>query len=203
VAPRAVWQAVGTIVDRKSRGMNTLVRIPIDHTLAEGDDGPPARHSPVRAAMAAPPGQAELQVEIDRSGVPVAVGLRLERGLRATDLQRFPWATFLVIADTAQREIRPSSTSTDGLQAVLSAQAEHRPLPKLNKKRPGRSGHPESFYMAVADRYRELRAAGITDPTKTLALQEGVNRATAAGWISQARAREYLGKAQPGKAGEM
>lgn len=64
-------------------------------------------------------------------------------------------------------------------------------------KRPGRRGHHPDFLDAIANRYRELRAQGERAPVKQIAIERGVSRNTAAGWIRQARQRVLLRPASP------
>ena len=73
----------------------------------------------------------------------------------------------------------------------------HRPIPQ----RPGRRGHSDDHYVAVAERYRQLRALGSASPTATIARERKVSRHTVAGWVSKARDRGHLPPARPGRAG--
>jgi hypothetical protein len=71
-------------------------------------------------------------------------------------------------------------------------------------RRPGRKGHPDEFYQAVAAAYTQLVSNGVTNPTTTIAqLSEryGYNRSTVAGWVSTARKKGYLPPARRGRPG--
>jgi hypothetical protein len=149
---------------------------------------------------------AQLDVQFDaRNTRAVSVTITCQDGLTPSDLQRFPWATFLAIADASNRGLHgdPNSVESWHVSDVMRAQRQGQPLPKLPKvaKRPGRAGHPDSFYEAVAEQYRELRSRGVTNPTKTIADKRHVARDTAAGWVRVARERGYLPPARRGRAG--
>jgi hypothetical protein len=53
-------------------------------------------------------------------------------------------------------------------------------------KRPGRKGHPRSFYERIAARYTALLPE-VRSPTRRIAAEEFVSVNTAAGWIRKAR----------------
>jgi hypothetical protein len=150
-------------------------------------------------ATAAQHSDAHLQVQLDEmTGQYQFVSLYCSGGLTPTDLQRFPWATCLAIADAAER------SESEHVREVMEAQRSDQPLPKWrrrNAKRPGRRGHPDAHYRAVAKRYVELRRGGSTSPTTTIARERTVSRDTAAGWVRGARDRKYLPPARPGRAG--
>lgn len=125
-------------------------------------------------------------------------------GLSPSDLQRLPWATFLAVADAADRGLRDrGGEDAWHLSNVQFAELKGERIPRRPriKKRPGRRGHPDSHYMAVADRYRELRASGVTSPTLTIAREQHKSRDTVAGWIRECRKRELLPPARPGRPG--
>jgi hypothetical protein len=149
---------------------------------------------------------AELVVRFEiRQAQAVSVTLACQDGLSPSDLQRFPWTPFLTVADATLRDFRqdPVSAPTEGLREVLRATETTRPLPRLPKtaKRPGRTGHPDEFYRAVAEQYQALRRHAVTNPTATIARSHGTSRNTAAGWVRVARQRGYLPPARPGRAG--
>jgi hypothetical protein len=155
--------------------------------------------------------------------VVVQVGLRNDRtvfhacvtdrnrdGIKfdASTLRRFAWARWLTIADAAITDLKHPDTRelSDGYFApdadiakLVRRQRSRQLRARSPSVRPGRRGHPDSFYKEVAQRYRQLRhqEASIR-PTKDLADEYKVNRSTAAGWIKTARARGHL---NPGKRG--
>jgi len=148
----------------------------------------------------------ELQVQLDpETGKAVWIGIRSLDGLRPTDLQRFPWVTLLAMADATDRAEQETATAEDfqRLGKVAMAAWENRRPPKPPKisRRPGRAGHPDEHYRAVAERYKQLRAAGVSSPTATIANERHWSRATVAGWVRGARDRGYLPPARPGRAG--
>ena len=141
-----------------------------------------------------------------------AVRLSLPDGLTPTDLQRFPWARWLAVAD-ASRGLWNSGLRLDdpaffgkaepkALNSAVSAAREGRRPPRgLSATRPGRRGHPDKHYQDVALRYMSLRKEGITNPTAMLATEYVVSRSTAAGWVSEARRRGHLAPARRGRPG--
>jgi hypothetical protein len=93
-------------------------------------------------------------------------------------LSRFPWATWLAVANTVRRNL---DNGGDGS-----------PAKRPDRGRPGRAGHGNTFYSDVARRYLELRDAGSRKATQTIADEAGVPRNTAAGWIRRAREKGFL-----------
>lgn len=167
--------------------------------------------------------EAELQVVLDETtGQARWVGLWHDGGLTASDLQRFPWARYLNVADSAARGLAEPAFDETGqliwgpdqakasfawfaeLDDLMSADALDKPVkrrrPKI-AKRPGRGGHPDAHYLAVAKRYRELYSKGVSSPTATIGREWKVSRDTAAGWVMSARKRGHLPPARPGRAG--
>jgi len=53
---------------------------------------------------------------------------------------------------------------------------------------------------AVAERYRDLVATGVRNPTAQIAAERHVSRMTASRWLRRARDLKLLGKAEPGRA---
>jgi hypothetical protein len=146
-----------------------------------------------------------LEIQLSRrSDRATFIAIQAPDGLTPTDLQRFPWATMLAVTDAARRGLRGDSTATDVSKTLRTHETGRRPSrakdPRI-AKRPGRAGHPDAHYLSVANRYKELRADGVTNPTTTIAREHSVSRDTAAGWVRGARDRGYLGKAKPGRAG--
>jgi hypothetical protein len=67
---------------------------------------------------------------------------------------------------------------------------------------PGRRGRPDSFYAQVAAAYVSiLEDEPSAAPVKVLAEREGYSRSMVNNWLRQARNRELLTEARPGKAG--
>lgn len=112
---------------------------------------------------------------------PTAVTLENASGITPSQLARFPWAHWMTAADEIVRTGMPP-VPTDRLAEAIRAGAG----------RPGRRGHPDSFFENVARRYRELRLDGHRAPVATIAGEAGVSRNTAAGWVKRARERGLL-----------
>ena len=66
--------------------------------------------------------------------------------------------------------------------------------------RPGRRGHPDSFYADLAIRYEKLLTANVSSPVKVLAHQLGVSRQRAADLIFKTRRKGFLTPARRGRA---
>lgn len=142
----------------------------------------------------------EVTVRYDRAdGRPSSVRLDLAVGLTPTTLQRFPWARYLTVADAARHGIEDRTDLGDVIRNAVGG--GRMPKSEADRKRPGPIGRGDEFYLGIAKRYRELRAAGVVNPTATIADQEGYSRSAAAGWVRKARQRGYLGNSQPGMAG--
>ncbi len=94
-------------------------------------------------------------------------------------LGRFPWTTWLAVADTVRRTYDTAARDASPAKGPV-------------RSRPGRAGHGDAFYRDVALRYRDLRSAGSAKPTQTIADERGVPRNTAAGWVRGARERGFL-----------
>jgi transposase-like protein len=62
-------------------------------------------------------------------------------------------------------------------------------------------GYGDAFYERVADSYRRALGRGAR-PVIAIAEEAGVPRSTASRWVKEARRRDKLGEAKPGKAGE-
>jgi hypothetical protein len=153
------------------------------------------------------PAQVEIQLSHRSNRATfVAIQSRDPDSLSPSDLQRFPWATMFAAADAANRGLsdrQPNSSSTE-VMGILKAHGEgklKRPRPPRVAKRPGRRGHPDEHFRAVADRYNELRSSGVSNPTATIARERNASRDTVAGWVRGARDRDYLPPARPGRAG--
>lgn len=201
--PPRKWETVSTrIGPLKSREQQTVF---VDlgrsnRALVESSKDGSRVHRP-------PQQEAELQVQFDKqTGRPTWVGLLNPEGLTPTQLQRFPWARFLTVANAALRGLTEPAAPEDvvHLSDIFDAEAWNKPLPKRRPKiakRPGRAGHPEEHFVSVAKRYAELVANGVSSPTMTIARERHVSRNTAAGWVSEARKRSYLLPAHPGRAG--
>jgi hypothetical protein len=136
-----------------------------------------------------------------------SVRLRLPRRMTATEIRRFPWSDWLSFSDAFAREaLGPGYPALPGVpQEVAARQAAASrtatPPTGVRPGRPGRRGHPDEHYRAIAERYLELRRSGVRNPTATIAAEQIVNRNTVAGWLRVARERKYLPPARPGKPG--
>ncbi len=150
---------------------------------------------------------AELAVRFDDDGSVIAVRLTSARPLTPSGLQRFAWSRWLTVADAFHRWVSadlgdPWSRESIRVDDAMDFAAKGRRLRHQEVvRRPGRRGHPESHYRKVAQRYIELRAAGVTNPTKTIAREWNYNRNTVAGWVRTARQRGLLRPARPGRPG--
>ncbi len=152
----------------------------------------------------------------------ISVALARSRGVTPTDLHRFPWATFLARADAHLALSEAGDAMAESGDPVerggflhelvgrhdravsLAAAYEAGKKPPTDPRivrRPGRRGHPDEHYRRVAQRYLELRLAGASNPTTTIAKEHFVSRDTAAGWVRGARERGFLSAARRGRAG--
>ena len=66
-------------------------------------------------------------------------------------------------------------------------------------RRPGRKGHPPSFYAEIAARYLQLRSEGSYNPVATIAKEWGYPRNTVSGWVRKARQQGHLARGRPGR----
>ena len=150
---------------------------------------------------------AELAVRFDDDGSVIAVRLTSARPLTPSGLQRFAWKRWLTVADAFHRWASadlddPWSPESIEVDDAMDFAAKGRRLRRQKVvRRPGRRGHPESHYREVAQRYKELRAAGVANPTETIARERNVNRNTVAGWLRTTRQRGFLLPARPGRPG--
>jgi hypothetical protein len=152
-------------------------------------------HHPDRSVTVHLRPDGELRVWFDPlvRGRAVSVQLSMAGGVTPSLLHRFPWKRFLDQADAAQRFLplpMPSGRFT-----------RFDPLPAPQTRRPGRRGHPDSFYKEIAETYDRLLSEGVKNPTQQIATTRFVSRSTAAGWINQARRRGYLPPAKRGRPG--
>jgi hypothetical protein len=135
-----------------------------------------------------------------------SVSLTMPGRITASELRRFPWGRWISAADTFFRdpELRAWRAAVDAQQQGLAkkpASAAKDSKPVVASGRPGRRGHPDEHYRAVAKRYRELVSTGIRNPTATIAAEQIVSHNTVAGWLRVARERKYLPPSRPGKPG--
>jgi hypothetical protein len=141
------------------------------------------------------------RVELANGGQQVvSAEVRDPEGLSATALQRFPWARWLTVAKASARSEaaagRPGGSASDpDLRRLVQAATEGKRLRPISEttKRPGRRGHPESFYREVAERYSQLCEQGDPHPRATLANELGYSPNTLAGLLRTARQRGLLG----------
>ncbi len=156
-------------------------------------------------------GELEVWFSSDADRRPSSVRLSLPDGLTPTALARFPWSRMLAIADSAWVLHSDPSLETrrffdnpeaKNLERAVEAARHGRRLPRgSSESRPGRRGHPESFYSEIAQEYATLRQGGVTNPTAAIGEAHHVSRSTAAGWVSGARRRKFLPPGRPGRAG--
>jgi len=131
-------------------------------------------------------------------------------GVSPSTMSRFPWGTWLPIAELIARtngdvkDIRWRSGDMFDPHTVVGritrASYESIGLP-YETRRPGRKGNDPQLYVHVADRYKELVSLGIRNPTQTIATEMNYSRNTVAGWIRKARELGHLPRARKGKAG--
>jgi hypothetical protein len=137
---------------------------------------------------------------VDIDPLPVSATVNYHGGIRPSELNRFAWTRWAAVAEA---HARLSSRYT--VQRLTDLTATHtavdRDLGIAVQGRPGRRGNPPDFYPSVADRYRALCSDGLGKPVERLARERTVSRATAAGWVREARARGYLPPARKGRAG--
>jgi hypothetical protein len=157
-----------------------------DCAVIFSDDGPDGSHSVMRVWF-----------EPDDDYRVRSVKLSMPGRITPTELRRFPWDRWLELADWNVRlpNMRPSDPPLVPKNDASPAEAS-KPAPG----RPGRRGHPDEHYREVAERYRQLRAEGVTNPTATIAAERFANHNTVAGWLRGARERGYL---PPGRRGRL
>ena len=159
-----------------------------------------------------------LEVEFQRDGDRIN-GVRsirldvLDRdNVPAATLGRFPWSTWLKVAEHHARAGTSLNTDQDdGWLLVADVGSDDPAVPKLARGatssrmqrdgarpavRPGRRGHPRSFYEEIARRVTELVQGRETRPARVIAHERHVREDTAYGWISQCRAMELLPASQ-------
>ena len=156
-------------------------------------------------------GELEVWYEDDHDQRVSSVRISLPDGLTPSVLSRLVWSRFLSIADNAHvlwNSDRDVATILDtgefkALERSIDARARRKTtIPRrVCTCRPGRRGHPDSFYEQIAREYLSLRASGRTNPTAEIAKAHYVSRNTAAGWVSGARKRGNLPPGRPGRAG--
>jgi hypothetical protein len=155
--------------------------------------------------------RAQLDVFFDESGDGEIIEIRLRNpnGMTPSSLQRFPWKRWVGVADAELRYVMIAEVfaELDAPRAIASrralrAGADARRAPRGDgSARPGRRGHPDEHYRAVADRYRVLATSLVRNPTAQIATECFVARSTAAGWVATARKRGYLPPARRGRPG--
>lgn len=129
---------------------------------------------------------------------PSDIKVMLKDGFNGTDMQRLPWSRMIRMAYANARLARGFSYEMrDELQAATSAAS----VDARVQQKPGRRGHPDSFYANIAAEYQEHLADGKHKPTALVAEAHGVSRNTAAGWIRNARNKGFLPPANPGRVG--
>jgi hypothetical protein len=127
------------------------------------------------------------------------VQLSMPGRITPTELRRFPWDRWLWLADFNIRD--PFMHSGSVAHVPKNDMAPRKaPKPEPAPGRPGRRGHPDEHYRDVAERYRQLRSEGVTNPTATIAAERFANHNTVAGWLRGARERGYL---PPGRRGRL
>jgi hypothetical protein len=131
------------------------------------------------------------------------VSLSMPGRMTASELRRFPWDRWLYAAETFYRDpqLRAWHAANDAGKGAALKTPEAPPNASAAPRRPGRRGHPDSHYRQIAERYRQLVASGIGNPTATIAAERFANHNTVAGWLRVARQRGYLPPARRGRPG--
>ncbi len=138
------------------------------------------------------------------SGQAECVQLYHPDGLTPSILQRFAWARWLAVADASARmvltsdleEVERYSRSWDAAMT-----AKRPPRVTAMRAKPGRKGHPDSFYQESARKYQEYCVSSPANPTQKIAEEYGFSRSTAAGWVRRARQKEFLVPGRKGRPG--
>lgn len=147
----------------------------------------------------------EIRFASSTGGRPIGIEVRAPNGLRASDMRRLSWLKWFQMANMAIRNaevIRKFGGQGDLItfeEFPTTSRAERPASPLI--ARPGRRGHDDEHYQAIARFYRERTAQGDRNPTAQIATSFHVSRSTAAGWVRGSRARGYLAPAQRGRAG--
>lgn len=129
-----------------------------------------------------------------------------EGRLHANDLRHAPWASWFRSAawtlslDTETWQLLRKYGGVD-VPAIWTAGPAMEPGFEPRNRKPGRRGHPDSFYAEVAARYAVLVAEGANNPTARIASERVVSRATVSDWLAGARRRGMLPPARRGVAG--
>ncbi len=168
---------------------------------------------------------ATLVIDFDANGRVVGQHLNGSvHGITASQLSRLPWTRLIRMAKSERSlqlnaVVNPDKLEHDGASSTLRrlAQAKASVAEELTamgesvnrvKRRPGRGGHPDEFYEAIALRYSALVAEGVTNPVQVIAEEESnrkesVSRNTVSTWIKRCRERGLLpspgGKPSPSK----
>ncbi len=154
-------------------------------------------------------GQRLLTVWFEPGGDRVThVMLSLPDGVTPTDLSNFKWSKWIAIARAARvefnagRDIPPFNEMFRQTSVLVDRMFRAaRPDGSSTSRRPGRHGHPDSYYQEVADTYRRCLLNGESHPIKVIAEAQVVSRNTASGWVREARKRGLLEPAHKGRAG--
>jgi hypothetical protein len=136
----------------------------------------------------------------DVEPAPLAARLVHTAGIKPSELNRFAWTRWLTVAE-AHARISVGFTVERQSQLRAAHDKASRALGIAPRARPGRKGHPPEFYGNIAERYIALLDEGHRDPVNRIANEAHVARATAAGWVREARARKHLPPARKGRAG--
>jgi hypothetical protein len=111
-----------------------------------------------------------------------------------------------VVADLRWLGTEPSISMLGGeIQLFPEAESEERRrllAAGATRRRPGRPGHPDSLYEAVAHAYLRLYRAGVTRHIHDRLSQEfNVPKTTVIQWVYEARRRGFLTTGRPGVVG--
>lgn len=106
------------------------------------------------------------------------------------------------------RAQRPQHLDVEAILQAATAFAENHPGPGFvesvrpsERQRPGRAGHPATYWARIARDYTQRLDARDPRPTQSLAIAHGVSQNTATNWIKTCRQKGLLTAAPPGKAG--
>lgn len=158
----------------------------------------------VFAFLPATEGTPLVRLEMDDSGLHPVIG-RLDvlategsdRGVTSVTLRSLPLPRLL---DAARAHAAESSTAGEDPAAVKRLRGR---LDRLRKKEPaprGPRGYSDAHYQRIALAYYELYRAGVRRGIlQQIAEQEGVSREAVRDWVHEARTRQFLQPATPGR----
>jgi hypothetical protein len=133
-------------------------------------------------------------------------------GLQESKHSQPPWLSSELLNDVPRHRIELAVEASDVFRSGLLEGIDdeqpkdldaafrriYRDAPRAKLARPARIQRGDDFLRKVAVAYWQAVAAGLP-PLKTMADDSGIPRGTIARWIADARERDYLPPAKPGK----